>query len=269
GLGLVLKAAARASAWQGALEIFYEVSDLEIRSFNALLAALARRHPQQALALLPEKCQNSSVQALLGAAVAGAEWQHALVLLRRVPGDPLARSACASALARQRRWQRALALLESPPWDAGLLTAVLGALAREKRWRQAMQLLEADGSEEPNLEAYNAVMNATGWEWSLLLLANLDSLGLQADAFSFGACLAACGRAAQWQRALRLYEDMSWASVPADSLSQGALLHALSSSLRWREALRLCRRPLEVVGAMTACDGAQQQGQRGLLRLTR
>eukprot|EP00913_Durusdinium_trenchii_P024059 g22595.t1 len=250
-LFLLIRASARAAAWQAGLALVEDQRQLPQRTLNALLKAVAAQQQfQQALTLLPADPHASSWQALLGAAVSTSCWEtlggeHAIALLQcsaRPSGRAL--SACGSALARARRWAEALWLMEAAqkPVPAAFLTAVLGALGKVRKWQLAQALLkERAASWGEDLGAYNAALQAVGWQRSAQLLREMQKQGLNG----------------------MQNHDMSASSISSDALSSGALLHALSKAFRWREALVFLDekppgavRPLEMLEALAACHGA-------------
>ncbi|CAE6935029.1 DEGP10 [Symbiodinium sp. CCMP2592] len=245
---VVLAACGRAQAWRASLALLGKVQQCQLqptlRSFNATMAAVARAEQlQQAQALLStlrraRALPASSVQALLGVAVATSRWQWSLRLLRSARDGP-ALSAAAAACGRRRQWQRSLALFQEAcarrlPWDAGLLQAVLSALAEAKQWERAMSLLTYQ--EAPDLAACNAALRACpDWQLSLLMLHDFRHSGLAPDEFSFASALSAASRRSAWEAALVLRHEMVLDSVSADAvvfgITQGSALAGKGFSL--------------------------------------
>ena len=108
-------------------------------------------------------------------------------------------------------------------------------------WQSAMNFLESlENQLEANVFSYSACISvcarAKRWEKALLLLSRMESHGHTPDIYSFNSAISACEKGEQWEKALQLLDEMQQRRLEPDVISFNAAISACEKSFRHREA---------------------------------
>ncbi|CAJ1406351.1 unnamed protein product [Effrenium voratum] len=185
-----------------------------------------------------------------------------------------AMTSCSKAL----QWESAVDVLttlqhEGLQGDAVLVSRAVSCAEKRRRWRQALRTWSEHAQRGSSRESAdpapcNAAISACDkggqWHLSLELLQQLTAEGLQADAVSFCAALAALRFA--WRRALELLRRMQDRRLEGNAFTYSAAISACEKGQRWQLALHFLaelqkRRLADVVAygaAISACEKGLQ-----------
>ena len=102
-------------------------------------------------------------------------------------------------------------------------------------WQSAMKFLERlENQLEANVFSYSACISvcarAKRWEKALFLLNRMEVQSHKPNIHCFSAAISACGKCGQWEKALQLLDEMQQRRLDPDVISFNATIGVSSSA---------------------------------------
>eukprot|EP00913_Durusdinium_trenchii_P021166 g19888.t1 len=258
-LNAAIGVASALSAWEEALSYNSLAKEFSLEPDLFTLSNDLRLFQQSDLA-----SNTVTDNAAISAFAAGGDWQGALAMLSHMDdADDISYVAAISACRSERNWQLALQLLRRCPGNVVACSAaiahrtgpapnvvtynsLISACGKGQQWLHAIHLLaEARQAKlRPGIVALNSATTACEkgrqWQHAEQLLRNGEAAGLKLDIIGFSAATSACEKGWEWNRAVGLLQEIRQRQL-LEVVSCNAALSACGQCSQTRAALAIFR----------------------------